>query len=188
MSVLVLAISAPVAMMLLHVLLQRTVYLAGESRARLKLVIRIVTGVTAACGVLSAAMFSSLPLPLLLLNTAYVTIVSFGLGMCYFNVFVLSETALRIRLLLESYVAEKRGDKGWDHGTLKAYDAAALIGARIDRLLAMEAAREQGGKILVVSVPLVLTAKLFHFIRSIWKGVLFGPVPDDRTSDVWKNL
>ena len=188
MIILLLATSAPVAMLLSHLLLQRTIYCTGDAKARLKLVIRIVVAVTAVWGVLSAAVLSRLPLPLLLLNTAYVMIVSFGLGMCYFNVFALSETALRIRLLLESYLAEKRGDASWEPGIPKDYDAATLIKVRIDRLLAMGAVREENGKILAVSTPLVLTSKLFHFIRSIWKEVLFGSVPDDRTSEVWKDL
>ena len=40
----------------------------------------------------------------------------------------------------------------------------------------------------MVSAPLVLTSKLFHFVRSIWKGVLFGPVEEGRTSEAWKDL
>ena len=155
---------------------------------RLKLVIRIVVGVTAVWGILAAVFLWSLPVPLRLLNIAYVIVVAFGLGMCYFNVFALSESALRIRILLESYAAEKRGDPTWNSGSLKDYDAAALIGVRIDRLLALGAARERDGKIRAVSGPLILTAKLFHLIRSIWRRVLYGAALDDRTSDVWKDL
>ena len=188
MIVLLLGPSALVVIVVLHVLLQRTVYSAGEPRARLKLVIRIVLGVTALWGILAVVLLSKLPLPLLVLNTAYVIVVSFGLGMCYFNVFALSETALRIRFLLESYVAEKRGDTASTPGADEGYDAESLIGVRIDRLLAMGAAREQDGRIRMASAPLVLTSKLFHFARSVWRGVLFGPAADDRTSEVWKDL
>ena len=145
MIVLLLGISAPVAMFVSHVLLQRTVYAGGEPKARLKLAIRIVLGVTVIWGILAAAVLSGLLLPLLLLNTAYVMFVSFGLGMCYFNVFALSETALRIRVLLETYLAEKRGETSSRPGVVEGYDAAALIGVRVDRLLSMGAAREQGG-------------------------------------------
>jgi len=108
--------------------------------------------------------------------------------MCYFNVFALSETALRIRLLLESYLAEKQGDLARTPAATEGYDAAALIGVRIDRLLAMRVAREQRGRILMVSAPLVLTSKLVHFTRSVWKRVLFGPAADDRTFEVWEDL
>ena len=92
MIVLLLAVSAPVVIMLLHLLLQRTVYSAGEPGARLKLVIRIVVGVTVIWGILTAVVLWKLPAPLLLLNMAYVMVVVFGLGMCYFNVFALSES------------------------------------------------------------------------------------------------
>ena len=173
---------------LLHLLLQRTVFSGGEPKARLNLVIRIVVGVTVVWGLLSAVVLSRLPLPLLLLNTAYVVVVSFGLGMCYFNVFALSETALRIRLLLESYVAEKQGRSTVSPGTLRDYDASALIDVRIDRLLAMGAAREHEGKILAVSLPLIWTSKFFYVIRSNMRWLLFGSIVDDRTSEVWKDL
>jgi hypothetical protein len=189
MIVILLAASAPVAVLLLHVLLQRTVCTGGEPRARLKLVIQIVLGVTVTWGILAAVVLRGLPVPLLLLNIIYVMIVTFGLGMCYFNVFALSETALRIRFLMEAYAAEKRGGAGaWNSRSLEDYDAATLIGMRIDRLLTMGAARERDGKILVVSVPLILTARLFHFAGSAWKHVLFGAASDDRASEVWKNL
>ena len=92
-----------------------------------------------------------------------------------------SETALRIRFLLESYLAEKRDQAGPAPGFEKEYDPATMIGVRIDRLLAMGAARGQDGKILMVNVPLILTAKLFHFARSVWRGVLFGSADDDRS-------
>ncbi len=87
MIVLLLGISAPIAMMLLHLVVQRTVCSAAEPRARLRLVIRIVMSVTMIWGVLATAVLSWLPLPLLLLNAGYVIVVSFGLGLCYFNVF-----------------------------------------------------------------------------------------------------
>ena len=182
MTVLVLAISAPMTMILWHVLLQRTIFSAGEPRARLKLVIRIILGVMAIWGVLTIAVLSWLPLPLLFLNTAYVMVVSFGLGMCYFNVFALSETALRIRLLTEFYLTEKWDDTGRSRGTIREYDAATMIRVRINRLLAMGAAREQNGKILMVSAPLVMTSKLFHLARLAWRAVLFGLTPEDITS------
>ncbi len=188
MIVLGLAISAPIVMMLLHLLLQRTVYSGGEPKARLKLVIRIVAGVTLAWGILSALVLSRLPWPLLWLNTAYVLVVSFGLGMCYFNVFALSETALRIRLLLESYVAEKQGRSDRPSETLKNYNAESLIRVRIDRLLAMGAAREQNGKIVAVSLPLIWTSKLIHFVGLSFRRVLFGHAGEDRTPDAWKDL
>jgi hypothetical protein len=175
MIVLMMAISAPVAMMLLHVALQRLVYSDGEPKARLKLVIRIVMGVTIAWGLLGIGVFRSLPLSLLFLNTLYVMVVSFGLGMCYFNVFALGETALRIRFLMESYIADRRGETRRDFGASSQYDPETMVGVRIERLLALGAACEQAGKIVMTNVPLVLTAKLFYNARSLWRGVLFGP-------------
>lgn len=188
MLVLVLSLSAPVAMVLMHLTLQRTILSAGDPRARLKLVIQIVIGVTVFWGMVSAFMFRTLPAGLHFLNTAYVVFVSFGLGMCYFNVFALSETALRIRLLMNSYIAEKNNDDNWFPSVAEGYDATALIRSRIDRLLGMGAAREVSGKIVIVSFPLILTARFLHAISSAWKKLIFGTTPDSRTANVWRAL
>jgi hypothetical protein len=182
---LALSASAPVAMALVHLLVHRTAGARCHPGSRLKLLARIELGVTLVWVILAGIAFSHLPLGLRLLNMSYVLVVSLGLGYCYFIVFALSETALRIRLLLKSYVAERQPGDGPAATPAEEYDPAAMIGERIDRLLAMGAAREEAGKIFGSKGLVYYFALSIHCLSQVWRAAIFGAGSDGRSFVIW---
>jgi hypothetical protein len=183
MIVLALALTAAPAMALSHVLLYRTVFAGQEPKSRIKVLAYLVAGVIVAWGLLAVAIFWPLPWPLFALNTGYVVLVNAFLGASYFHFFLLSETALRIRILIEAYAAERSGVPAPLETTAAECDPRTMIGIRINRLLAMGAAREEGGRILACRSPLLLAARLSYACRSLWKVVLFGRSRDTGGAD-----
>jgi len=174
-------------MVLLHVLIHRTAGARCQAGARLKLLARIELGVAFTWCIVAAVAFRRLPPGLLLLNTAYVAVVSLGLGYCYFILFALSETALRIRLLLGSYIAERQGSPEPGVTPPDGYNPAAMIDQRIDRLLAMGAAREEGTRIFRVKCLVYYYALSLHLLSHAWRTALFGASSDGRSFVIWKN-
>jgi hypothetical protein len=188
MRLLALSASAPIAMVLLHVLVYRAGLVRDNPGARLKLLARIALAVSAVWGLMAVVLFAQLPLALALLNTAYVVVVSLSTGYTYFIIFSLSETALRTRLLVERYVAERRGTAGPGPDPTEDYHAGTMLSERIDRLLAMGAAREERGKLLGVRGLIFYFSWAMHTLTRIWRGILFGRRPDSRTFVIWKDI
>jgi hypothetical protein len=185
MRLLALSASAPVAMVLLHVLVYRLRLVRDDPGARLKLLARIELAVAAAWGLMALVLFAGLPPARALLNAAYVVAVGLGMGYTYFIFFALSETALRTRLLIERYVAERHGAAGPAAGD---YHAGTMLAERIERLLAMGAAREEGGKLFGVRGLVSTFSWAVHTLTRAWRGVLFGRRPDSRTFVIWEDL
>jgi hypothetical protein len=185
-DILWLTLSAPAAIIFLHVFLHRTLLRNHKPTDRLKILLNLIATVSIAWGVLAILIFSSVPLDKAMLNAGYVVLVSLAFGFCYYIIFTMSETARRIRILVDVYVAEQTEYEAmaYNKKASKDYNAKTMIDTRIDRLLGVGAIRERDGKIVVAFGATLLVSKLIRF----WRRVVFGNTSDGRTSQGWDRL
>ncbi len=107
----------------------------------------------------------------LVLTAIYGLFVYEALAYSYFHLFNMSETARRIRILLEIYASGKLTASG----IASAYGASDMLDTRIERLLSTRQVRWQGGRLFLDG------RLLYHAARVIvwWGRVLGFPPPGD---------
>jgi len=157
---------APLAMLLVHALLARLARRASRQ------VVATTAGLGGAAATALAWNGLAAPADATVWAQLYVAVVSVLIAYAYFHFFNMSETARRVRILME--VAEA--------GTLDAdaiaarHPPAPLVEVRIERLLAAGQAVEREGRIALASSLLVLAARVVF----AWRRVLgFGDGPKE---------
>jgi hypothetical protein len=180
------SLSGPAVMVFTHVMLHRTILRNLDPNKRIGILVKILIRINLLWGILALVAFWSAPVPERLGAVAYAIVVSGGIAFCYFNFFMMSETARRIRILVDVYVAERTEYEamGYNHKAREEYNAAAMIDVRIARLLAAHAIQEKDGKLFATSSPMLFASRLVHF----WSQLLFGNSSDARTSKDWDRL
>jgi hypothetical protein len=177
---------SPLAVFFTHVALHRTLFKSLPANQRIRVCLNIILGVTALWEILALVAFASAPIPIYVANVAYVLCISAGLGFCYFIFFTMSETARRIRILVDVYVAEQTEYEAvaYNNKAREEYNAQAMIDVRIERLTTFRAIHEKEGKLVPTFSLLLLASKLIH----LWRNILFGKSVDGRTSRDWNHL
>ncbi len=163
-------VMAPVLSLVINILIQ---VLSFRTLTRISLLKSVYLGFIA--GLFSVIIidilysgYSTFPLRKLLYPGIINMITYAALGYCYFNFVVLSETARRIRMLIEIYDSGKEGLSIEE--MLHRYNAGEIAKKRIGRLLGNGQLRCEGGKYFI-GKPMVLL--LANWIM-LFKIVLLG--------------
>jgi hypothetical protein len=172
-TLLVYAAAAPAGLALVHVAVARARRNApGSPQARLAKLAALLA-LPAAAGAAAVAAVEGRPAPEAARMTVFALLVYAGLAYAYFHVFNMSETARRIRILLE---IGRRGALPVED-LAKAYTPSDMIDARLDRLVRMnQLARGEDGRYRVKGRLLLWAGGILR----TWRRMLFGRWPKAR--------
>lgn len=148
-----LGLAAPFTALMVHALLYRLVPpLKNFPRQKLAVLVILITALVTA----GEAIF----IDLIFEEILHAVILSLMLGYSYFHFFNMSETARRIRILVE-YVANIPSTGG-------GYDAAKIYGNRIQRLREHGMIKEENGKLFVKHGPMLWASYLILGWRKLF--------------------
>ncbi|MFQ5735564.1 MAG: hypothetical protein ACE5GY_01730 [Thermodesulfobacteriota bacterium] len=164
--------ATPALMLALHCVLNRIPFISRRLARQFVPVLCCFSGIVPVGYILWAVYLSGLSAAELLSSIAYAAVVYLALCYCYFHLFNMSETARRVRILCDIY----SGGKG-DSGLSDAYQAGAMIDARLQRLVATGQVKVSGGYYLISSRTLLYAARLLF----LWGRVLGFKGPETRT-------
>lgn len=152
---LTLPIVVAAACFLAHAFVNRIVVPGPRQRSPQRVAILVSLGTAAACTAIATWWGGLRDLP-------FAAVVSACIAYCYFHLFNMSETARRIRILTSSYLGVPIDERN--------YSLDAMIDARIERLIMVDALRLDGGCHRPVPGPLLAAASVLDW----WRGLLFS--------------
>lgn len=148
-----LGLSAPLAAVVVHILIYR-LWPQAKSFPRQKLAVLVIALTSGLIAL--AAWLLSLPIE----QVGHATCLALMLGYSYFHFFNMSETARRIRILVE-YVAHLPSRQG-------PYDANKIYLNRIQRMREHNMIVEQNGKLMVKPSPMLWASYLILGWRKLF--------------------
>lgn len=173
-GLLVLIFLSPVFMALLHGAASRLLKLSG--RRVLPQTVCIGSVLAGNVPFLTAVFYLTMDGPGRLSAFLYSLIVYNALGYSYFHLFNMSDTARRIRILIDVYT---RGGIREDEAAA-LYDTSRMIDLRIERLLAAGQIRETGGRYVLSGSILYTAARVLHLWSALSGMALYREQKEDR--------